>query len=116
MGPHFRWTTSLIRWYIILVTFVHYGSAFPRASFHGISRKVVAAPVWRKQDSYSVEHELLRRQYLTKRQSVSQPLYNPPVKIGYYANGTFSCSLLLMHSDDRNSWPTGVVADRYWVK
>jgi Eukaryotic aspartyl protease len=50
--------------------------------------KVVSAPLQRRHDTYNAESDLLRRRHLTKRQTVSQPLYNPPSKIGYYANST----------------------------
>jgi len=52
---------------------------------------VIAAPVWRRDQSRSVENDLARRDLLVKRQTantVPLALDNPPSKLLYYANST----------------------------
>ena len=59
----------------------------PRQSITGI----IAAPVWRRDRSRSVENDLARRdRLLNKRQANTVPLSldNPPSKLLYYANST----------------------------
>jgi len=52
------------------------------------SNGVIAAPVWRRDQSRNVENDLVRRELLVKRQSNTVPvsLDNPPSKLLYYAN------------------------------
>lgn len=50
---------------------------------------VISAPVWRRDQTRSVENDLTRRSQLTKRQTantVPLALDNPPVKLLYFAN------------------------------
>jgi hypothetical protein len=56
---------------------------------------VISAPVWRRDETRSVENDLTRRSKLTKRQTadtVALPLDNPPVKLLYFANSTSTLS------------------------
>jgi hypothetical protein len=52
---------------------------------------VITAPVWRRDQSRSVENDLARRNLLAKRQTantVPVALDNPPSKLLYFANST----------------------------
>lgn len=51
-----------------------------------IPPKVVSAPLRRRYDTYNVQDDLRRREYLRRRQTVSQTLDNQASKQGYYAN------------------------------
>lgn len=63
-------------------------SAFAVGPRQVASNGVIAAPVWRRDESRSVENDLARRDLLVKRQSNTVPvsLDNPPSKLLYYAN------------------------------
>ena len=78
----------------VSILFLGIGSVFvsgfaihPRYNTPG----VVTAPVWRKDQTRSVENDLVRRDMLIKRATsgiVGLSLDNPPSKLLYYANST----------------------------
>jgi Eukaryotic aspartyl protease len=63
--------------------------ADPLSSRQAVIPKFISAPLHRRHDTYNAETDLLRRRHLRRRQTVSESLYNPPSKQGYYANSTY---------------------------
>jgi len=67
-----------------------YGAAvLPRQQSGG----VISAPVWRRDETRSIENDVRRRDHLVKRataDTVPLTLDNPPSKLLYYANSTIS--------------------------
>ena len=83
---------------------------------------IIAAPVWRRDESRSVENDLARRDLLVKRQSDTVPvsLDNPPSKLLYFANSNqptlHGSSGLTESSYDRDAGSENSVTVGYGIK
>jgi hypothetical protein len=78
---------------------------------------VIQAPMWRRDGTRSVEADILRRDHLQRRQTVSVPLPGASNKLLYFANST-SCSSnsILTYSHHRHARPETRSANRHWVE
>jgi hypothetical protein len=77
---------------------------------------VIQAPVWRRDQTRSVENDRMRRSALSKRSTsgtVALTLDNPPSKLLYYANSKDldERGWLMLCSYNRHTWSTDCIAN-----
>jgi hypothetical protein len=81
---------------------------------------VISAPVWRRDQTRSVENDLVRRDFLQKRatsNTVSLDLLSAANKLLYFANSTSLCIVSWANdSYDRNTRTKVGVTNRYWIQ